>query len=63
MMEAIQKMIDQKVEEKWEKFQKEYDELLQKVKKNIAGMIKPGVASGLGLGTRTAQSEAKVKSR
>jgi hypothetical protein len=44
-------MIDQKVDEKWAKFQAEYDELNNKMKKNIGSMFKPG---GMGIGGRAA---------
>lgn len=40
-------MIDSKVDEKFVKFQQEYDEIFGKVKKNIGGMMKSGM---LGLG-------------
>jgi len=49
-------MIDDRVEEKWVKFKAEYDEVLNKVKKNVGAMFKPGT-----LGQRTAQSEHKGK--
>ena len=51
-------MIDQRVEEKWAKFQAEYDEVLNKVKKNVSSMFKPGSL----MPARTAQSEVKGKS-
>ena len=42
MMAAIQKLIDQKVEEKMAVFKAEYDELANKMKKQVVGLIKPG---------------------
>ena len=53
-------MIDQKVDEKWAKFQAEYDELNSKVKKNIGGMFKPGMMSGAG---RAGTQSESVKGR
>ena len=57
-------MIDQKVDEKWAKFQAEYDEVMNKMKKSMVGMmVKPGGGlPGLGLGRKEAQSES-VKGR
>jgi hypothetical protein len=59
MLEAIQKMIDQRVEEKVASIQKEYEDLKSKVSKNVSSMFKPGSLGGAG--QRTAQSEVKTK--
>lgn len=55
-MAAIQSLIDSKVDEKFAKFQAEYDELLNKVKKQIASSIKPS-----SLFPRNSLSEVKGK--
>jgi hypothetical protein len=44
-------MVDQKVDERWQKFQEEYDEVLNKMKKQVVSLIKPGA---LGLGRASA---------
>ena len=56
MLEAIQRMIDQRVEEKVAKFQAEYDEMKAKMAKNMSGMLKSSLVP-----QRSAQSETKVK--
>lgn len=53
---AIQSIIDQKVEERMAKFQSDYDDLMNKVKKQISSAIKPSSllpkTGGLGAKTR-----------
>ena len=43
MLAAIQHLVDQKVEEKWSKFQEEYEEVLTKMKKQIAANVGKGL--------------------
>jgi hypothetical protein len=50
LMAAIQKLVDQRVEEKMA----QYEEVMKKMKTSIATMIKPGALLG-----RNTQSEAK----
>ena len=65
LLGAIQTMIDQKVDEKFSKFQQEYDDIMNKMKKQMAQMIlKPGGAGipGFGANRKEVQSES-VKGR